>query len=111
MIGELSILIAEDDPDDLELIAEACQNIAPKIRVMSVKNGQEVFVRQLDYVSRHFLIRTFCNVFILEAVLMSAQHFKYVVGAQAVNFSRNKGSHIRFLLAFVRINMPDVNTG
>lgn len=45
MIGELSILIAEDDPDDLELIAEACQNIAPKIRVMSVKNGQEVFVK------------------------------------------------------------------
>ena len=43
MKTELSILIADDDLDDLGFITEACNNIAPQVIIKTVRNGKEVF--------------------------------------------------------------------
>jgi CheY-like chemotaxis protein len=43
MTAELSILIADDDLDDLGFITEACKNIAPQVILKLTQNGKGVF--------------------------------------------------------------------
>lgn len=43
MTTEPSILIVDDDLDDIGFIKEACNNIAPQVIIKTGRNGKEVF--------------------------------------------------------------------
>jgi len=43
MTKPITILIAEDDPDDYLFIADACKQIMPPISLIWAQNGKEVF--------------------------------------------------------------------
>ena len=43
MTKPITILIAEDDPDDYLFIADACKQVMPPISLIWAQNGKEVF--------------------------------------------------------------------
>jgi hypothetical protein len=56
----LRILVADDDLDDLDLLTEACHNIAPQVNLISVRNGKAVF-DPLDRMSACLITNSFAK--------------------------------------------------